>query len=185
MDGSEPAEHFKRLIIHSINLSDEKNFNWMNCYLVDAVRMHNAFKSIKEDKQKINLEVQKLDVDAQIAGFEVKEINVDKNIANNRGFSQNIASRILSRQGYKCNNSPGSKFREQYNYSCLLHESESPSRERGMFDHSGYQLDHIIPVSKGGMSTLENGQALCPNCYMVKTRDESENKRMLDNDCVT
>lgn len=33
----------------------------------------------------------------------------------------------------------------------------------------GWHADHIIPYSKGGETTLENGQALCPKCNLTKS----------------
>ena len=37
----------------------------------------------------------------------------------------------------------------------------------------GYECDHLVPYSKGGQTTLENLQALCPNCHFDKTRAEA------------
>lgn len=32
-----------------------------------------------------------------------------------------------------------------------------------------FHADHIIPFSKKGRTILENGQALCPNCNILKS----------------
>ena len=32
--------------------------------------------------------------------------------------------------------------------------------------------DHVVPLSQGGESTMENGQGLCPGCHNVKTKRE-------------
>ena len=35
-----------------------------------------------------------------------------------------------------------------------------------------YEIDHIIPLFKGGSNDRENLQALCPNCHKKKTIDD-------------
>lgn len=50
-------------------------------------------------------------------------------------------------------------------------------RDKGECQHCGKdlrkvrrpQLDHIVPISKGGLSTMENLQFLCPDCHSEKT----------------
>lgn len=39
-----------------------------------------------------------------------------------------------------------------------------------------YECDHIVPFAKGGETTLDNLQALCPDCHLRKTsaRDKLE-----------
>ena len=32
----------------------------------------------------------------------------------------------------------------------------------------GFHVDHVIPFSKGGVTELENSQALCPTCNLKK-----------------
>jgi hypothetical protein len=34
--------------------------------------------------------------------------------------------------------------------------------------NSGHHIDHIVPFSKGGLTTKDNLQALCPRCNLVK-----------------
>ena len=38
------------------------------------------------------------------------------------------------------------------------------------------QADHIVPRSRGGDESLENGQGLCAHCHHVKTGRESRGK---------
>ena len=39
------------------------------------------------------------------------------------------------------------------------------------------EFDHIIPVSKGGKTTVKNGQALCRPCHLEKTHHKDCQKR--------
>jgi 5-methylcytosine-specific restriction endonuclease McrA len=31
-----------------------------------------------------------------------------------------------------------------------------------------FHADHVVPFSKGGATTVNNGQALCPRCNLLK-----------------
>jgi 5-methylcytosine-specific restriction endonuclease McrA len=37
-----------------------------------------------------------------------------------------------------------------------------------------FEIDHILPISKGGNNELDNLQALCRSCHISKTRDEKQ-----------
>lgn len=65
-----------------------------------------------------------------------------------RRVSQSDKKKIVFQQNYKCN---------------LCHMIIPPT----------YEIDHIIPLFKGGGNKLENLQALCPGCH----RDKTENER--------
>jgi len=39
-----------------------------------------------------------------------------------------------------------------------------------------FECDHLVPFSKGGPTTLQNLQALCPNCHSKKTRAQARQK---------
>lgn len=43
---------------------------------------------------------------------------------------------------------------------------------------SSYQVDHRHPLWDGGSDTLDNLQALCPNCHATKTQKESIARRL-------
>lgn len=40
----------------------------------------------------------------------------------------------------------------------------------------GFECDHLVPYAKGGLTTLNNLQALCLNCHSEKTRAEARRK---------
>jgi len=59
------------------------------------------------------------------------------------------------------------KIAFQQNYKCnLCHMILPPT----------YEIDHIIPLFKGGGNKLENLQALCPGCHRNKTENERSTK---------
>jgi hypothetical protein len=40
------------------------------------------------------------------------------------------------------------------------------------------EIDHIVPYAVGGLTELENLQALCPNCHAQKSRNSSEGDKI-------
>ena len=71
-------------------------------------------------------------------------------------ITEAIKKRIVNKQGYKCNGIA--------DYICPLNGN--------VFDESGYDIDHILPISQGGSSDDCNLQALCTCCHRVKTKRE-------------
>ena len=49
-------------------------------------------------------------------------------------------------------------------YACPLWKNDN-----GNFDSSNYEIDHIIPRSKGGPNDEDNLQALCQSCHSHKS----------------
>ena len=41
-----------------------------------------------------------------------------------------------------------------------------------LLDHDFGEIDHIVPISHGGTSDMENLQLLCPDCHAEKSRGE-------------
>jgi hypothetical protein len=70
-----------------------------------------------------------------------------------RSFPLKTRMAILQSQGNKCKN-------KQCHW-----KSEYPQ-----FPIWAFETDHITEVSKGGLTTMENGQVLCRGCHQKKTR---------------
>jgi 5-methylcytosine-specific restriction endonuclease McrA len=70
-----------------------------------------------------------------------------------RSFPLNTRLAILNRQGNKCAN------KKCHWKSAYPH-----------FPIWAFETDHILEFSKGGLTTLENGQVLCRGCHQKKSR---------------
>ena len=66
-----------------------------------------------------------------------------------QGFKDIDKKKIAAEQGWKCN-------------ICCI---ELPFN---------YQIDHIIPISAGGLNDMSNGQALCVECHERKSSREKK-----------
>lgn len=88
----------------------------------------------------------------------VKKINKKKKvptpIMNVRKYlTENEKLIVMMRQRMFCNMS-----------NCNRPLTVHVQSKRKLFD-----FDHIIPVAKGGLTTIENMQALCKDCHTIKT----------------
>lgn len=70
---------------------------------------------------------------------------------NTRAISDKLRYQVLKRDNFKC-------------CACGASPAKDPSVE--------LHIDHIIPWSKGGESTLENLQTLCSKCNIGKSNSE-------------
>lgn len=61
--------------------------------------------------------------------------------------------RILKRDGWKC-------------YICGVH---TPQELRGTFEDNAPEIDHVIPMSKGGPHTPDNVRCCCRKCNIAKS----------------
>lgn len=53
-------------------------------------------------------------------------------------------------------------------WQCKSCSKPTPRSQRGTFDHDAPELDHIVPISKGGPHTYANTQCLCRACNQSK-----------------
>lgn len=109
--------------------------------------------------------------------FDIKNTNKNKNFGygnkyNNQG-NQNINNQYNNQYNNKTNG-------QVNNYKHKRNVSESKkkyiaSQQRWQCGHCNnlldntYEVDHIIPLYKGGTNELHNLTALCRNCHGVKT----------------
>jgi len=89
-------------------------------------------------------------------------------MSKRRQLSQKEILFLVESQNGKCANYPDKKEQNgMKGYLCPLYESE---RLKGLFDESGYQIDHIDEYSISKETSIENSQALCPCCHSFKTK---------------
>lgn len=58
---------------------------------------------------------------------------------------------------------------ERDNWICQICGKSTPKKNRGSKLHNAPQLDHIVPISKGGPHTYSNTQCLCRDCNLKKS----------------
>lgn len=85
-----------------------------------------------------------------------------------RNISESVKKRVAGKQYYKCANDPKSDTRGLENYECPLWAKKGDNK--GCFDESGYDIDHIKEYSKTKNNSEKNLQALCKSCHSVKTK---------------
>lgn len=56
-----------------------------------------------------------------------------------------------------------------YGWECFSCKTPTPKHLRGTCDDAAPELDHIIPLSKGGAHTYSNVQLLCRKCNGIKS----------------
>jgi len=85
-----------------------------------------------------------------------------------RKLTESKKKMVAGKQFYKCANKPGLKLIGLDGYDCPLWCK--PDENKGSFDISGYDVDHIIEHSLTEDDSIENLQALCLSCHKVKTK---------------
>ena len=86
-----------------------------------------------------------------------------------RTVTEAIKKRVAGKQSYKCANKPGIIIKGIEGYICPLWNSSGENR--GSFDESGYQIDHIIEHCLTQNDNEDNLQALCIHVIKLKLRD--------------
>lgn len=85
-----------------------------------------------------------------------------------RNVSTSTKKLIAGRQHYKCANTPSSDLKGLNDYKCPLWQINSDNK--GSFDASGYEIDHINEHTISLDDSPDNLQALCKSCHSVKTK---------------
>jgi 5-methylcytosine-specific restriction endonuclease McrA len=85
-----------------------------------------------------------------------------------RKLSEAKKKNVAGKQYFKCANKPGTKIRGLGGYKCPLWNKLGENK--GSFDESGYEIDHIIEYSVSKNDETENLQALCGMCHKVKNK---------------
>ena len=114
-----------------------------------------------------------------------------------RKVTESVKKSIAVKQNFKCANFPGSNIIPDY--ECVYHKYRS-----GVFDESGYEIDHIIEfaetqddfdpgaylqfyqpfVSEIQYDKVSNLHALCIPCHHVKTTHFNRVKRLIENQII-
>lgn len=58
---------------------------------------------------------------------------------------------------------------ERDGWACKLCGIDTPKSLRGTMEHNAPELDHIIPIAKGGAHSIGNTQCLCRSCNALKS----------------
>lgn len=83
-------------------------------------------------------------------------------------LTESVKKRICGKQYYKCANKPGLNLTGLELYICPLWNQNGDNK--GSFDESGYNIDHIEEFSINQNNDESNLQALCIMCHAVKTK---------------
>ncbi len=91
-------------------------------------------------------------------------------ISNN--ISEEVKQIILLRQDNKCANKPFAPALNLHDYTCYQWKFNY-----GNFDESSYIIHHINEYIISRNNSINNIQALCPNCYAVKLNKFNKQKK--------
>ena len=100
-----------------------------------------------------------------------------------RKVSEYIKKKVAGRQHYKCANRPEKNLSGLDGFVCPLWKSNC--EDKGCFDESGYEIDHVIEFGVGGKDDESNLQALCKSCHTVKTKRFMSVHMKIDEDILS
>jgi hypothetical protein len=90
-----------------------------------------------------------------------------------------IKKQIAGKQHFKCANKPNVVLNKLEDYDCPMWDRKT---DVGSFDESGYDIDHKTEYCLTKNNNINNLQALCKPCHIVKTRnfmrDHTINKKI-------
>lgn len=119
---------------------------WRKALEAFVARMNRGEKeSAKEEKL--------ADPNQRLLTPERGELKSEISLSEKRGIGLSLRYKVFSRDKFKC---VGCGTSPATNQSCVLH------------------VDHILPFSKGGKTTIENLQTLCGSCNLGKGNRHSE-----------
>jgi hypothetical protein len=98
----------------------------------------------------------------------ILELHHSYNMSVSRNLSEATKRNIAGKQFFKCANHPKSNLNRLTNYDCPLWQKHGDNR--GSFDESGFDIDHIVEHSLTNDDSSNNLQALCKMCHSVKTK---------------
>lgn len=85
---------------------------------------------------------------------------------------QESARRAAKRSGGRFTVAEWVAMKQRYDYHCLRCGRREPEIK--------LSADHVIPLSKGGMNTIDNIQPLCKSCNTAKHTDDTDYRPLWD-----
>ena len=86
-----------------------------------------------------------------------------------RGKVRKEKVRKHRKRGVHCESVDPFKVFERDGYMCQACGTNTPIGKRGSIDADAPELDHIVPLAKGGQHTYSNTQCLCRKCNRRKS----------------
>ncbi len=166
-----------RIDINNANFKEINSIQGIGRILASRIIENRPYKTHDEIQSKIKgIGMKKYSVLKGVISMNKsnKVIHVQNYICNTKTqiHSRNITEArkrfIAGKQHYKCANNPSTKLKRLENYDCPLWDKENDNK--GSFDQSGFEIDHIDEFFVSHDNTEDNLQALCKSCHSVKTK---------------
>ncbi len=107
---------------------------------------------------------------ASIGGGLYKQICRECSLSNHRASKRiQKAKRKAACKGAYAESVNPLKVFDRDKWRCKLCGAKTPKDKRGTCDDDAPELDHILPISKGGSHTYENTQCTCRRCNGLKS----------------